>query len=141
MATALACETSEDWELTAEGHRAPSLTIKRPRKLLVLPWCMFASAAGESSRVKVRFAPNTTVIITGKRLDALLQAVAEYRVLRITQPTENEAKFDYRSGSGVQTGRPTISSIEIEGEDADEEDDLLEDDLDENEIPEDEEEQ
>jgi len=139
MATALACETSEDWQLVAEGHRAASLIVERPRKLLVLPWCMFASASGESSRVKVRFAPNTTVIITGKRLDTLLQAVAEYRLLRITQPTGNEAKFDYRSGSGVQTGRPTISTIEIEGEDADEEDDLLEDDPDENDIEDDEE--
>ena len=119
MRTALAtnpADTSEDWELIEEGQRAASLIVQLRRSTKVYPWFRFTKAEGNHASVDLEFGEDI-ITVTGKRLDVLLRAVAEHRVLRLIQPTENEAKFDVR-GDGVtrQTAHPTITQILIDGE-------------------------
>ena len=113
MSTASATE-SEDWELVPEGHRAASLIVEWNRSARVFPWHHFVFAVGNGDKVDLRFAKQV-ITVTGKQLGGLLRAFAEHRVIRLIQPTPNEAKFDVRKGSVRQTDRPTISEIRING--------------------------
>jgi hypothetical protein len=74
---------------------------------------MFKKAEGNHSSVDLEFGDDT-ITVTGNRLDVLIRAIAEHRVVRLIQPTENEAKFDVRNGAVRQTGRPTITQILID---------------------------
>ena len=143
MPTALVTDTSdisEDWELIEPGHRAASMIVQMRRSLWVYPWFRFSRAEGCSDTAELFFMEDR-ITIDGNRLDVLIRAVAEHRVLRLIQPTKNEAKFNVRGiGAIPQTGRPTITEIRIDGENKDDaefqdEDDLSEDeDFDGNEI-------
>ena len=115
MSTASVIEPSEDWELSPEGTRAASLIIEWRRSIKVYPWYLFKKAEGNGSSIDLEFGDDV-ITVTGKRLNVLLRAVAEYRVLRLIQPSENEAKFDVRGDKAtLQTGRPTITQILIDG--------------------------
>jgi len=115
MSTASVIEPSEDWELSPDGYRAASLIVQWRRSMQVYPWFRFNKAKGNGSSVDLEF-DDDVITVTGKRLDVLLRAVAEHRVLRLIQPTENEAKFDVRGDKAtLQTGRPTITQILIDG--------------------------
>ena len=105
---------SEDWELSPEdGHKPASLVIELRRSSHVLPWFRFVHAQGDNSMVKLAFASHI-VTITGHGLAALLAAVAAQRVIRLIQPTENEAKFDVRGPASSQYSGPSISDISVE---------------------------
>jgi hypothetical protein len=108
-------DTSEDWELVEEGHRAASIMIQWRRSIRVYPWFRFAKAEGDNSSVDLEFGDDV-ITVNGNRLHLLLRAIAEHRVLRLIQPTENEAKFNVRGENAVrQIGRPTITQILIDG--------------------------
>jgi hypothetical protein len=119
MPTALVtdpADISEDWELVEKGHRAASIMVEWRRSIRVYPWFRFTKAEGNSSSVDLEFGDDV-ITVTGNRLDVLLRAIAEHRVIRLIQPTENEAKFNVRGDSVVrQIGRPTITQILIDGE-------------------------
>jgi hypothetical protein len=123
-------DTSEDWELVEEGLRAASIMIQWRRSIRVYPWFRFTKAEGNTDTVSLEFGDDV-ITVTGKRLHVLLRAIAEHRVLRLIQPTENEAKFDVRGDNATrQTGRPTITQILIDGETEFERSKAVEDDYD-----------
>ena len=97
---------SEDWQITPEnGPKPVSLVIELRRQAFILPWFRFVYAEGNHEQLKVQFASHA-VAITGHGLTALLGAIASQRVLRISQPTENEAKFSVRGQMTSAYRRP-----------------------------------
>jgi hypothetical protein len=105
---------SEDWQLAEEGGaKPPSLVVQLRRGLHILPWFRFVYAEGDNGLVKLAFASHL-VTVTGHGLAALLAALATQRVVRLIQPSENEAKFGVRGpGAGRYTG-PAITDITVE---------------------------
>jgi len=97
---------AEDWQLAGEdGPKPASLIVQLRRHVHVLPYLRFAYAAGDNSQVKIAFASHL-VTVTGHGLAALLAPLATHRVVRVIQPTENEAKFGVRG--------PGITDIKVE---------------------------
>src|ERR1700691_6203118 len=87
---------SEDWQLADDdSHKPASLVVQLRSGALVLPWFRFVYAEGGNTRLEVVFASHA-VQISGSGLAALLAALAGQRVIRIIEPSENEAKFNVR---------------------------------------------
>ena len=105
---------SEDWQLEEKlGSRPVSLHLQLRRRTHVLPWFRFVYAEGDNCQVKIAFASHM-VTVNGHGLAALLSAVAAQCVIRLIQPTENEAKFGVRGeGSAKYTG-PGIHDITVD---------------------------
>ena len=102
---------SEDWDLAEDGHRPASLLVQLRRSMYVLPWFRFVYAEGNDSKAQLDFGEHT-VTVTGSGLEALLEAVSSHRLIRLIQPTQNEAKFNVRGPDSVkQMGRPVIANI------------------------------
>jgi hypothetical protein len=104
---------SEDWQLAEDGSKPASLIVQLRRRLHILPWFRFVYADGDNSLVKLAFASHG-VTVTGHGLAALLAAVAGQRVLRLIQPTENEAKFGVRGPAASKYSGPSIDDISVE---------------------------
>jgi hypothetical protein len=115
LVTEVPDSTSEDWELTEPGERAMALTVIWNRSTRIYPWYRFTRATGTPRSVEMDFGGDLITVV-GNRVHTLLPAIAAQRVISLTQPTENEVKFDVRLGSVKQTGRPTISQILIDGQ-------------------------
>jgi hypothetical protein len=115
LVTEVPDNTSEDWELAEPGERAMSLTVVWNRSTRIYPWYRFTRATGTHGSVELDFGGDLITVV-GNRVHTLLPAIAEQRLISLTQPTENEVKFDVRLGSVKQTGRPTISQILIDGQ-------------------------
>jgi hypothetical protein len=107
--------TSEDWELAEPCERAMSLTVVWNRSTRIYPWYRFTRATGTPRSVELDF-NGDLITVVGNRVHTLLPAIAEQRLISLTQPTENEVKFDVRLGSVKQTGRSTIHQILIDGQ-------------------------
>jgi hypothetical protein len=91
------------WEIAATHDRKPSsLVIALRRRIHVLPWFHFRHAEGNDSLIKITFSTHV-VGIQGTGLTPLLKGIASHLALRITEPTENEAKF----------GVSAIASIDV----------------------------
>ncbi|MGA7409698.1 MAG: hypothetical protein WBW33_04385 [Bryobacteraceae bacterium] len=105
---------SEDWQLETDAYAKPvSLLVQLRRQAYVLPWFRFVHAEGDNTQVKITFA-SYLVTVNGHGLAALLAALAAQRVIRLIQPSENEAKFGVRGeGSSRYTG-PGITEIKVE---------------------------
>jgi hypothetical protein len=105
---------SEDWQLADEGGTKPlSLIVQLRRHTHVLPWFRFVYAQGDNCQVQVAFASHM-VTITGNALAALLAALATQRVVRLIQPTENEARFGVRGPGAAKYQGPGIVDITVE---------------------------
>jgi hypothetical protein len=105
---------SEDWQLADDdGSKPASLVVQLRRRAHVLPYFRFICAEGDNSQVKIAFASHL-VTVTGHGLAALLGALATHRVLRVIQPTENEAKFGVRGCGSVKCNGPSITDITVE---------------------------
>jgi len=104
---------SEDWQLAEEGSKPASLLVQLRRRAHVLPWFRFMYAEGDNTNVQLAFASHL-VTIAGNGLAALLIALATQRVVRLTQPTENEAKFNVRGPGAATYHGPGITDITIE---------------------------
>ena len=87
--------SASDWTLAKEEHKAVSLIVHQRRSSLALPWFRFVYAQGDDSTLQIIFATHL-VGISGEGLGPLLEAVAANRVLTVSEPTENEAKFGVR---------------------------------------------
>jgi len=111
--TAESALVSEDWQLTDEGAKPSSLIVQLRRSAHVLPWFRFVYAEGDNSRVQIAFASHM-VTITGHGLAVLLAALAGQRVLRVIQPTKNEAKFGVRGPASAKFTGPSITDITVE---------------------------
>jgi hypothetical protein len=86
--------------------------------MFIFPWFRFVYAEGDNTTVQIVFASHA-VYITGHALAALLAALAGQRVIRVIEPSENEATFGVRgSGAGKYHG-PAIHTITVKkfGED------------------------
>jgi hypothetical protein len=88
------------------------LVVQLRRAAFVLPWFRFLYAAGDNTRLELVFASHT-VTIAGHGLVALLTAAAGQRVIRLTEPSDNEAKFGVRGPSAEAYRGPAISSITV----------------------------
>jgi hypothetical protein len=104
---------SEDWQLETNADLKPThLVIQLRRRAHVFPWMRFVYAEGDDGLVKIAFATHM-VSVSGQGLSALLAALAAHQVVRIMQPTENEAKFGVRGQhAGSYTG-PAVTEITI----------------------------
>ena len=71
-------------------------------------------------QVRIEFSSHV-VTVSGHRLAVLLEALAENRVSRLIQPTENEAKFGVRGPNAAPYGGPAITVITVEEAGAEEE--------------------
>jgi hypothetical protein len=86
----------EDWQLAGkDGSKPASLVVRLRRRTYLLPYFRLVYAEGDNSQVKIAFASHK-VTITGHGLAALLAALATHRVVRVMQPTKNEATFGVR---------------------------------------------
>jgi hypothetical protein len=104
---------SEDWQLADDdGHKPASLVVQLRRGAFVFPWFRFAYAEGDNSIVRVVFASHS-IEITGSGLAALLAALAGQRVIRVIEPSENEAKFSVRGANAGRYQGPAIHSITV----------------------------
>ncbi len=104
---------SEDWELETDPRQRPQyLTIELRRSIHVLPWMRLTFAEGSNSEVKLVFGSHT-VIVKGHGLDALLSAVAAQQVIRLLQPTQNEAQFGVRGMDAHRSSGPGIDTISV----------------------------
>ena len=104
---------SKDWQLETNADLKPAhLVVQLRRRAHVLPWMRFVFAEGDNDQVKIAFASHT-VTVAGHGLAALLAALAAQQVVRIIQPSENEAKFGVRgSNAGRYTG-PGVTDITV----------------------------
>jgi len=110
---------SPDWQVAAEGdHKPASLLVQLRRRAFIFPWFRFVYAEGDNREAEITFATHS-IKITGNGLAALIAALAGQRVIRVIEPTENEANFEVRGpGAGKYQG-PAIHSITVKkfGED------------------------
>lgn len=70
------------------------------------------SAKGDNTRIRIVFASHA-ITANGHSLAQLLLAFAAQRVVRLVQPSENEAKFGVRDAN-VSASVPRITNITIE---------------------------
>jgi hypothetical protein len=105
---------SNDWQVVEdEVSKKPSaLVVQLRRRAYVLPYFRFAYAEGDNTLVKIAFASHA-VTVTGHGLAALLAALAMNVVVRIIQPSENEARFGVRGAAANNSG-PSITDITVE---------------------------
>jgi hypothetical protein len=105
---------SEDWQLETDPHSKPvSLLVQLRRSTHILPWFRFVYAEGDNSQVKITFTSHL-VTVNGFGLAALLVALAAQKVVRLVQPSENEAKFGVRGEGSSKSAGPGISDITVE---------------------------
>lgn len=105
---------STDWQLETNADLKPAhLVVQLRRQAHVLPWMRFVFAQGDNHRVQLAFASHM-VTVTGHGLAALLGALAAQQVVRLIQPTENEAKFKVRGADSEAYSGPGITDITVE---------------------------
>ena len=104
---------SKDWVLLKDEHKAVSLIVHERRSSLALPWFRFVYAQGDDFKLQIIFATHL-ITISGEGLAPLLEAVAANRVLSVTEPTENEAKFSVRGPNAGEHDGAAIHSINVE---------------------------
>jgi hypothetical protein len=105
---------SEDWQIAeADTARPLSLVVQLRRRAHVLPYPRLVFAEGDNSRVVIAFASHL-VTVNGHNLAALLAALADQRVIRIIEPTDNESKFGVRGDSSTRVTGPSITDISVE---------------------------
>jgi hypothetical protein len=106
---------SEDWQLASEdGAKKPAaLVVQLRRRAYVLPYFRFIYAEGDNSLVRIAFTSHV-VTITGYGLAALIPALAMNLVVRIVQPTENEARFGVRGPGVAKHSGASITDITVE---------------------------
>ena len=103
---------SEDWQLAPDEHRPISVLFQLRRGVHGFPWIRLVHFEGDNTDVTMDFASHT-VTITGQGLAALLAAIAGQRVIRVIEPSENQATFGVR-GPGVATYiGPAVHSITV----------------------------
>ncbi len=105
---------ADDWELTNEPDdpKPGCLIVQLRQRAHVFPWFRFVYADGDNSKIEVAFASHT-VVITGHGLAVLLAAISTQRVVRIIQPSENDAKFGVRGSSAKGQYGPSINNITV----------------------------
>jgi hypothetical protein len=105
--------SASDWTLAKDEHKAASLIVHQRRSSLVLPWFRFVYAQGDDSKLQLIFATHL-VSINGEGLGPLLEAAAANRVLSVTEPSQNEAKFGVRGPNVGEHDGAAIHSITVE---------------------------
>jgi hypothetical protein len=106
--------SAQNWQLTADDAPKPTcLVVQLRRYAHVLPYFRFVYAEGDNTRVKIAFASHL-ITITGHGLAALLAALSSQRVVRVVQPSENDAKFGVRGTGSAKDNRLGITDITVE---------------------------
>ena len=109
---------SEDWQLAPDEHRPLSLLFQLRRGVHGFPWIRLSHFEGDNTMVVMDFASHT-VTIKGQGLAALLAAIAGQRVIRVVEPSHNEATFGVRGSDAAKYQGPAVHSITVKklGED------------------------
>ena len=79
----------------------------------MLPYFRLVCAEGDNALVKITFTSHM-ITVTGYGLTTLLLALASDIVVRLNQPTENEARFGVRGSSSAHYSGPSITDITVE---------------------------
>jgi hypothetical protein len=104
---------SPDWQVAEEdAHKPASLVVQLRRAAFLFPWFRFVYAEGDNVQVEIVFATHA-VQIKGHGLAALLAALAGQRVIRVMEPSENEAQFGVRGAKASKYHGPGIHSISV----------------------------
>jgi hypothetical protein len=82
--------------------------VKQRKQSYAFSYFRLVYAEGDDAGVRIAFSSHL-VTVTGHGLDALLEAIAAQRVVRLMQPTENEYKFSVRGA-----GQAGIKNISVE---------------------------
>jgi hypothetical protein len=105
---------SEDWQFVDKDSLRPlALIVQLRRQAHVLPYMRFVHAVGDNSALRIVFASHQ-VSVKGHNLSALLAAISAQIVVRLIQPSENEAKFGVRGVDFAKPTGPTITDITVE---------------------------
>ena len=104
---------SNDWQVDESDAKPASLIVQLRRSAHVLPWFRFVYACGDDATIQIVFSSHL-VTVTGNGLAALLAAISAHRVVRLIQPTENEAKFGVRGNGASDYRGPGITSITVQ---------------------------
>ena len=104
---------SKDWVLAKDEQKPASLVVHERHSSLAFPWFRFVYAQGDDSSLQIIFATHL-VTISGDGLGPLLEAVAANRVVSVTAPTENQAKFGVRGPDAEEQTGSAIHSISVE---------------------------
>ena len=109
---------SEDWQLAPDEHRPLSLLFQLRRGVHGFPWIRLSHFEGDNTVVVMDFASHT-VTIKGQGLAVLLAAIAGQRVIRVVEPSQNEATFGVRGSGAAKYQGPAVHSITVKklGED------------------------
>jgi hypothetical protein len=95
---------SDDWQIDESDARPISLIVQLRRSAYILPWFRFVYAEGDDAQVQIAFASHL-VTVAGHGLAPLLAGLSTQRVIRVVQPSVNEAKFGVRgNGAGPDAG-------------------------------------
>ena len=102
-----------DWQVAKADEQKPeSLLVIRAAAVFVFPWFRFVYAEGDNTRAEVVFSTHA-IQVTGQGLAALLAAVAGQRVIRVIEPSENEARFGVRGPGARKHHGPAVHSITV----------------------------
>ena len=104
---------SADWHVAKPDEQKPeSLLVHSRRAVFVFPWFRFVYAEGDNTRAEIVFSTHA-ILVTGQGLAALLAAVAGQRVIRVIEPSENEATFAVRGPGARKHDGPAVHSIKV----------------------------
>ena len=113
---------SEDWVLADDkkdkkdkmySPKPVCLVVQLRRVCYLLPYFRFVYASGDQSQVHIEFSSHV-VTVSGHGLAPLLVALAELRVSRLIQPSENEVKFGVRGPNATPYRGSAITAITVE---------------------------
>ena len=104
---------SNDWQIDEGDTKPTSLVVQLRRSAYVLPWFRFVYAGGDDAQIEIAFASHL-ITVTGHGLAALLAAVSTQRVVRVIEPTTNEANFGIRGNGTTKYEGPGIKGITVE---------------------------
>ena len=98
-ASPLVCD---DWQIAeSDAFKPASLIVQGRQRTWTFPWFRYVWAEGTASEIKITFVTHM-VTITGYGLTVLWAGVADQRIIRVTQPSENEAKFAVRGPNSTK---------------------------------------
>ena len=104
---------SADWHVAKADEQKPeSLLVHSRRAVFVFPWFRFVYAEGDNARAELVFSTHA-ISVTGQGLAALLAAFAGQRVIRIIEPSENEASFAVRGPGACKHDGRAVDYIKV----------------------------
>jgi len=103
--------SSPDWQVLNEG-KATMLVVQTRKDVTVFPLFRLLYSRGDNTTVTLAF-DSHDVILIGQGLAAVLAALAAERLIRLIEPSENEANFKFRGAAANKYDGPAIDRITV----------------------------